>query len=277
MPDVKIPGIGEVPRGAVIGGVAVVVGLVVVYAYRQKSAAATAAANTATPATTMVTDPAGNQCVTVDPASGYCPGTEEDEQYQEQEASSVGDAYDEYDTGEDLITDADGNQCVALDPSTGLCPASESTTGTATGTYTTNAQWVQAAEQQLGVTSTVQAALGYVLSGAPVTAAQVQIFQEAVGLIGPPPQGYPPPNVTTPSTQSSPAPAGATVTVPSVSGKRLYTQAVPSLTSAGLGYHVNISTSSAHEYTVLGQTPGAGTKVAKGTVVDLDVSQIKGT
>jgi hypothetical protein len=170
MADVKLPGIGEVPKGALYAGLAAVAGLIILYSYSRKKAAATAAAAAAaTPATTMVTDPAGNTCASLDPSSGYCPGTEEDEQYQEQLAASAG-AYDEYDTGGNSTT---------------------TTTSTTAATATTNAQWAQEAETQLGNTAAVQAALGYILGGVPVTTAQQQIFQEAVGLVGPPPASYP--------------------------------------------------------------------------------------
>jgi PASTA domain len=277
MADIKVPGLGEVPKPAVYGGALFIVGAVVVVYIRHRNAANSAAANSASSTTSgnLVTDPAGNQCAALDPASGYCPGTQEDEQYQEQASAGIGEGYDEYPgggAGQYLVTDANGNQCVELDPATGLCPVATGTgTGTSTTTVTTNAQWVVEAEEQLGNSSTVQAALGYALSGSPVTAAQKNIFMEAVGLLGPPPQGYPPLNVT----GSNSGGGGAkTVDVPRVEGMRVE-EANAALSAKGLNSHLSGPRKAGVAYYVNSQTPGAGKKVASGSTVDLGISTKK--
>ena len=266
--EIKLPGLGEVKEGYVYGSAAFI-GLAVVYVYFKRKHAA--AASSASTNSGTVTDPAGNVCAALDPASGFCPGSPEDEQYQEQASAGLGDTgegYDEYPgggAGQYLITDANGNQCVQLDPATGLCPVGTGTTGTTT--VTTNAQWVVEAEEQLGNTSTIQAALGYALSGSPVTAAQKNIFMEAVGLLGPPPQGYPPLKVTTPGT--SPGGSGTTsVTVPDVVGKR-QEDAVAAITAAGLKSHTGPGFVQNKINIVGSQTPGAGKRVARGGTVDI--------
>ena len=273
--EVKLPGIGEVKKGYVYAG-AGLIGVIVIYVYIKRKNAANAAASTTSSGT--VTDPAGNVCAALDPASGYCPGSPEDEQYQEQASAGlggVGEGYDEYPgggAGESLITDAEGNTCVALDPSTGLCPVAVST-GTGTTSVTTNAQWVVEAEEQLGNTSTIQAALGYALSGSPITPAQKNIFMEAVGLLGPPPQGYPPLNVQG-SSGSPPATGTSQVTVPGVVNKSV-NDGEAMLTAAGLVPNVNSGgpRNPAKTYIIWSQTPGAGKRVAKGSRVDLAIKE----
>lgn len=270
MADVKIPGIGNVKKGYValgVGGI-LVAGFII---YRRQKATAAAASNSAVSQNAgMVTDPAGNQCQALDPASGYCPGTTEDEQYQEQAASALGEGYDEYPgggAGYGYITDANGNTCAALDPTTGLCPVA---TGSGTTTsVTTNAQWVVEAEEQLGNTATVQAALGYALAGQPVTAQQAQLFMEAVGLLGPPPQGYPPLNVTG-TTGSAPPPG--TVTVPELVGGRVE-EATAALTALGLKSSFPSSSRKPNvAYHVTSQSPAAGTKVKTGSTVTFKIA-----
>jgi hypothetical protein len=273
--EVKLPGIGEVKKGYVYaGGAAILVIVGVVYMRHKNAAAASAASSTASGSGGTVTDPAGNVCAALDPASGYCPGSTEDEQYQEQTSAGLGDTgegYDEYPgggAGQYEVEDANGNFCTQLDPTTGLCPVAGSTSSTSTS-VTTNAQWVVEAEEQLGNTSTIQAALGYALSGSPVTSAQKNIFMEAVGLLGPPPQGYPPLNVQGSSSGGGGASGSSQTTVPNVKGQRAAMQAIPALTAAGLKAHTSPSMNKSHEYTVVSQTPAAGKKVAKGSTVDL--------
>lgn len=65
------------------------------------------------------------------------------------------------------------------------------------GTYTTNDEWTSAAESSLetaGVSLSVSgAAISKVLGGLSVSSDQRDIFMQAVGLLGQPPQGYPTP------------------------------------------------------------------------------------
>lgn len=287
---IKLPLAGEVKKStALLGGGAIVVVVGYVYIKRRNAAAS---ANTAS-STGQVTDPAGNVCAALDPSSGYCPGSPEDEQFLQQQSAGLGGygvGYGGYGGGYGgFVTDAYGNTCTALDPATGLCPVSGGTSGTPGQTsVTTNAQWVVEAENQLGNTSTVQAALGYALSGQPVTQDQKDIFMEAVGLLGPPPQGYPPLNVTggggggggggpkpppvVPPSPGAPKPQ-ATVSVPNVVGQRA-TPALAAIRAAGFTAHTTPERNPLHEYVVSSQSPGGGSRANKGSSVNLNVRQI---
>jgi hypothetical protein len=233
--DVKIPGAGELPKKYVIGAVAAGVVIVVVVVIRKKnSAAAAAAAPAVSSAAGMVSDPAGNQCVALDPNSGYCPGSPEDVAFQE---SASGASYAASGYGGDigypgtgasaaglgLTTDPAGNVCVSVNPATGYCPGSPqdqaaqqsgsatSATGTTTtgGAPTSNSQWMSDALAVLpgGSSSANEAALAGVLGGLTVTTAQKNIFLEAVGLEGQPPQGYPTPIKTSDTAAQPGSPA----------------------------------------------------------------------
>jgi LysM repeat protein len=58
--------------------------------------------------------------------------------------------------------------------------------------FGSNAEWAVAAEGDLGGNANVAAAINKVLGGVPVTSAEKNIFGEALGLEGPPPNPYPP-------------------------------------------------------------------------------------
>lgn len=277
---IKLPLVGEVnKKTAIIGGVVVAAGIGIYVIRKQRQTAA--AANASTTSTGMVTDPAGNQCQALDPVSGYCPGTQEDEQYQEQEASSIGEGYDEYPgggAGYGYVIDAEGNECAALDPATGLCPVGTGISTGQTTSVTTNAQWVVEAEEQLGNTSTIQAALGYALSGSPVTQAQKNIFMEAIGLLGPPPQGYPPLNVTgsasTSSTGTATGSSTATATVPVTYGESADT-ALAKVRAAGFKATTSPLRNPKNEYVSTGSKPEGGSKAKKGSTVVIGVKVSK--
>lgn len=143
----------------------------------------------------------------------------------------------------------------------------------------TNAQWAADAEAALSSAggydaTTVAAALGKYLTGGTVTADQATIVQAALGLEGNPPtagaNGYPPGIHESASTgQSGTTPAGgATVSVPKVDGMSA-NAGIAALKAAGLNYHANIERNPTSTYVINSQTPGAGTKVAKGSTVDL--------
>jgi hypothetical protein len=223
MPDgnIDIPGLGKVPDKYAVGAVLSAIAIAVVVYFRARNKAAQAAAQAASSQSSgttanMVTDPAGNQCAALDPNSGYCPGSPEDEQYQAAYGYGAGDLAD-YGVGDSTagyVTDPAGNICTAVDPATGYCPGTPEDTAAGGGgsvsstpstTITTNAQWVTAALAILpgGNSSANQIALANVLGGIPVTSAQQQVFLEAVGLIGQPPQGYPTINLTDTSAQPS--------------------------------------------------------------------------
>lgn len=165
--------------------------------------------------------------------------------------------------------------------------------GTAAGqSFTNNAQWSQAAEDYLvnntgANANTVGNALGKYITGQVVdTETQQPIIEQAIAFENYPPQaggdGYPPsirtaPPVTTtpPPTGTAPPPAGApTVTVPKVVGLRAATVAIPKLKALGLNANTNPPINPVHEYSVESQTPIWGTKVARGSTVDLHLATI---
>lgn len=211
MADIHVPGIGAVDKKYVIAGVIVGAGIAAVVYVRGKNKAAAAPAATADG---MVTDPAGNTCSALDPNSGYCPGSPEDIAYQENATGNFSDiGFGGTGVGgggaggislAGLVTDPAGNQCSAVNPATGFCPgtpqdvAASGAQGAGGGGgglgATTNTDWINEALGVLpGDQSTVRTALVDVLAGMTVTSNQKSIFQEAVGVLGPPPQGYPQP------------------------------------------------------------------------------------
>lgn len=118
-------------------------------------------------------------------------------------------------------------------------PAPTGATGTS-GVYSTNSDWASAAESALEngdialAVSTL--AISRVLGGLTVTSAQRDIFQQAIGLLGPPPQGYPTPikltdtgtGPTTPPPGSPlPAPTGLKVVSTTTTHAKLSWGAVP--------------------------------------------------
>src|ERR1700726_1999901 len=77
---VKLPGVGPVKKKtAMILGIGAPVLVLAIYWYRARKASQTAAAPAAAAGTGTVTDPAGNTCATLNPTTGYCPGTAEDQ------------------------------------------------------------------------------------------------------------------------------------------------------------------------------------------------------
>jgi len=256
-------------KTAVIGGVAIAgIGGIFWWRWRQNQAAAQAS-STSTGA--MVTDPAGNQCAQVDPDTGYCPGTAEDEQAAQQAAygSDIGVDYDSGGigypgNGAGEYVDPNGNVCVAPDAD-GYCP--QSVTGTPTTTQiTTNAEWVTEVDQQF---PNYTQALAMVLGGVPVSTAQKNQFLEAVGVFGPPPQGYPSPIKTT----DTPGQPGTTarVSVPNVKGQRREI-AGPTIRAAGLEAAFQGSVPKGKEAIVGAQNPAGGAKVNKGSTVHLTLT-----
>jgi Fibronectin type III domain len=210
MPDLIAPKsgkIGGVDKKYVYAGVIVFGGILVVVYFRSKSQAAASQSSSA-----MVTDPAGNQCAALDPNSGYCPGTAGDEAYQQtllgtDSASSVGGQVIGYDQYGDPIYSGGG---------------SSTAPNTSPGTFTSNAEWSQAALQYFttndpGVdTGTISAALGAYITGQPVTADQQQLIEQAIAFEGYPPvggtNGYPP-SIKTAS--AGPPPTGSKPGAPS--------------------------------------------------------------
>lgn len=200
---VKNGKIGGVKKEYVYAGVAVLgVLVVVVYTRSKKQAAANSA---------LVTDPAGNQCAALSPTSGYCPGTPQDLAYAGTGANLVGQNSASWVGGQIVGYDQYGNPIYSSN--SGATPGP--------GSFTSNAQWAQAAETYLQQadpnidSGTIAAALGAYITGAPVTDAQQSIIEQAIAFEGMPPVGgtggYPPSIHNVPSpTQSGTCGTGFT-------------------------------------------------------------------
>jgi hypothetical protein len=196
MPDqIKIPGLGEVPKKTAIIAGAGAVGIIAIVAIRHRSsAAATSSTATATP-DASATDPNAIDPNTGIPysqeggadAAGYGSG------YQIPYGSGGG-GYDAAGSGFDAAgypigSEADLAWQNEQNGTTGI------TAPTSPSGITTNADWVTEAESGVipGSISTISAAVSKVLGGLAVTSAQRDLFMEAVGVLGQPPQGYPQP------------------------------------------------------------------------------------
>lgn len=246
--DISVPGLGDVPKKYAIGAVAVAAGLGVIVYIRSRNAAKTAAATTATTADTGGTDPS------IDPATGI-PYAEESAGLGVSDYGGAGAYGSGYDAGGYPI----GSQA-------DLTWSAEQNSG-----ITTNNEWVQEAIGGAvpGDPGTIQAALSAVLGGLTVTTAQKNLFMEAVGVLGNPPQGYPPIHTSDTAAHPgtpSPKPSG-TVKVPNVIWQ---TQegAFAIIKAAGLN---PTGTPVVHGkvLVVQSQSPKAGTAVARGSTVHL--------
>lgn len=266
--------IGGVKKEYVYAGVAVA-GVILVVAYmkrKQQSAQANS---------TLVTDPAGNQCAALSPTSGYCPGTPEDLSYQGTGATLAGSNAASYVGGQIIGYDQYGNPIYS----------SSSTQTGVPGAFTNNAQWSQAALQELvdlepnADAGTIGAALGVYINGQPATSAQRSIIEQAIALEGYPPVGGTngnPPGIVDVSNGGggtggggSGGTGGGTITVPNVV-KDTLNQAHEALQDAGLTFNTqNAKDKPGYERIVNRQNPAAGKKVAKGTKVSLNWSYQK--
>jgi len=261
----------------VIGAVGVAVVILVIIRIRSGRASVSAAPAVATADTTaQVTDPAGNVCTALDPDSGYCPGSAEDTQYYSEQDSTLDDETDEgLDDSGGAASDSSGYDAAgypigsAADLAWQAQQAGSATTATGTTTSVgstsieTNSEWAAAAVSQIGGdASTVQTAIASVLGGVAVTTAQKNIFLEAVGLLGQPPQGYPAINTT--DTASQPASSAGTVAVPNIVGMTAGA-AHNSLVAAGLKPVADSGQLATAKVT--SSNPKAGTKVSSGSSV----------
>lgn len=213
MSDVKLPGIGSVPKPAVIAVGAASVAILAYAWYRHNTGAT---ADTTTTDTTAVDD------TSIDPATGV----------------PYADEFGYGNSGYSFqgITD----------PTTGTVIGTGVGTGVVTQA-TSNAAWAQTSQSYL-VTyggfqdpQAVAAALGAGLLGHYMTPDQLVIWNAAVAFEGDPPQGHPPINSTPPVGQPPintklPAPSGFKVTGTTVSHVGLSWSAVP----GALEYHVKI-------------------------------------
>jgi PASTA domain len=283
---IKIPGFGEVNKktAALVGGLVVIGGVL----WWRHEAATSAAANTAAAANSgssatgvqMVTDPAGNQCAEVDDATGYCPGTTEDEQALEQSSSSdlggLGDTgvaedggYSPYPTAGNEESCPDGSAPSGYDDfGNPICSeGGAANPGTTTTPITTNDQWVQEVDTLF---PSYTQAVAMVLGGVTVSTAQKNQFLEAVGVFGQPPEGYPTP-IKTSDTSGQPGKT-TQLTVPNVVGQD-GTQAKLSLVTKGFKVAQNPATTPKGKTTkVTSQNPRAGQRAAKGSTVTIGLA-----
>jgi hypothetical protein len=173
---INVPGAGPVKKPLVIGGIAILAGILAVAYYRHaKNKAAAPAADT-------TQDPNA-----IDPATGLTYG-EEAAGIQAGDLAGAGSAYG--DTSGLVGYDAQGNPVYADTVGYGPAPS-----------FVSNGAWSQAAQQYLVASTgadagTVAAALGTYLAGQPLTSAQASVVQQAIAFFGQPPQagsnGYPP-------------------------------------------------------------------------------------
>lgn len=212
MSDVKLPGIGNVPKPALIAVGVASVGILAYAWYRHSNAApVNTSASTNTPSDTSI-----------DPATGV------------PYADEFG------------YTNSGYGFPGIYDPSTGSTIGTGVGTGTVT-TVTTNAAWSQAAQSYLasigGFDATaVAAALGAGLLGHYMTPDQVGIWNAAIAFEGNPPNGYPPLNTippigNPPPSSLPPAPAGFHITGTTKSSVGMAWTAVP----GAMGYHIKVT------------------------------------
>jgi hypothetical protein len=257
--EVTLPGVGKVKKSyAIAGGIGVVV-LAVIW-YRQKKSASAAAGGT--PAGTgMVTDPAGNVCSALNPASGYCPGTAQDMAYQANQLGYGGSAY--------------GGGGGGYSYGTGASPSGTGTTP-GPGSFTNNAEWASYCESVMGSNGSdaVAAALGKYLTGNQITTTQATIVDEAIAVGGYPPTNGPggrPPGLNVTSPGGGGGGGSNLITVPDLAGQSAG-QAHNALLALGL---VPVAPPSQKaNYKVWYTNPRAGSKVSRGTHVTIDTKGI---
>ena len=240
---IDLPGTGPVQKKYVMIGGVVLAGTLG-YAYYRNRRAAAAAAVTAPSDSSVGVDPS------IDPATGVPYASELGSGGADGGVSSYGGSY--YGTGQITGYDQYGNPVY----STGI---------TGNLQYTTNSGWATQAENDLQAAgydfTTASQAISRVLAGLTVTSAQDQMFLQAVGLDGQPPQGYPTPvkivdspaqPVTTPS-------GGGSTTLPAKTTVPAKTITVPkgaTLTSIARQY---LPPGDAHDVVLLAHANGLGT------------------
>jgi hypothetical protein len=245
------------------GGVAVIAVVII----RKRSATSAAAA--AGTAAALVTDPAGNQCASLDPSTGYCPGTAADTAAQQ--AAAVNSSADDAD-----IDGGGGGSGYYYEPAT----TGTSPTGSAVPAFTDNASWGQYVETALGSNGSdaIAAAIAKYLSGQPVTSAQQTTIEEAIAIANYPPvtgaNGDPPSmtlTTTTPPPTTVPPtspPTSATVTVPGVVGDDAV-NASSALQSAGLLMRPEPAAVKGKTHVITSQDPKKGATATRGATVTI--------
>lgn len=213
-----------------------------------------------------VTDPAGNVCSALDPNSGYCPGTPQDLAYQQSANTLVSSNPASYVGGQVIGYDQYGNPIYSSGPSS-----------PGPGSYTSNAQWAQAAQAYLmqnepnADPAVIAAALGQYINGKPATEAQISIINQAITFEGIPPVGGPngdPPGIITASTGTGGGTGSTNVKVPNVIGMN-FGKAFNTLVNANLIPKPDSGINAT--YIVFTQSPKSGTSVKPHTEVTLTV------
>ena len=271
---VKLPVFGTVRKQtAALAGAGSVVLVLGIWWYRQRkhsrAAAATAASGAASGS--MVTDPAGNTCAAVSPATGFCPGTAEDQQAQ----AGPG-AFNTSGLGGGLSGFYYGGGAGGGPAAPGSPPGP--------GNFADNAEWAQYAENYMITTlgadpAATGDALGKYITGQPVDPAAQNIIQEAIAIAGIPPVAGPggdPPGIkTSHGPPPPPPPPQRNVTVPYLIGERVE-NANSALAALGLR-SVFGARRPRTAYTVTATSPKAGAKVARGSTVHLSIAPVPAT
>jgi hypothetical protein len=240
---------------ALIAGAAGVV--VIIVAVERKRAAAAAGASPAA----LVSDPAGNQCSALNPATGYCPGTAADTAAQQATADGLSSA-----STDDLAGGSSGGGYYYTPPVTGT---GTSGTGSAVPAFTDNASWGQYVETALGSNGSdaVAAAIAKYLSGQPVTEAQQTTIEEAIAIANYPPVTGPngdPPSMTLLSSSTGTSSSGTSSSGTSSSGTSSSGTSSAGTSSSVSGGHVVSVTSTG---AVIAWTPHGPAKSWKVTRV----------
>ncbi|MCW2899984.1 MAG: hypothetical protein JWO67_2249, partial [Streptosporangiaceae bacterium] len=223
-----------------------------VYRRRQTGAAATTSTDT------TATDTSGQ----IDPATGDIAGSAQD---QMDLAALQDGGYGSGSYGSGGFGNYGGY--LAATPAAATIPGA--------GGFTTNGEWAQQAETDLGGLginqATLAAALGNYLTGRALSTAQQSLVDQAIAEEGYPPVSGPggyPPAMKTSATGPGGGP-GTKVKVPNVVG-RTVNAAHEALTDAGLAYNADTAKDKhGYERKVTAEHPKAGTSVAKGTHVGL--------
>jgi PASTA domain len=261
--SIKLPGIGPVKTPYVIGGGALVLGIVgyAYYKHRQSESSAATGTGTDNSADTS-TDPYPPDGTTGNPTDPDSTDPNTGETYGDEGQIATS---EDYGVGG---SDYDASTGEYYDPADGLYDLSSPyspTTGSSGAAITTNAAWSQAVTtglEQLGYNPlTVAEALGLYLDNKPLSASEAQIIQVATAEYGNPPVGtyaiLPAPVGTSPATSK--------VKVPNLVGSKA---ATAQTTLNGLGLKsAGDSVPKGKTGTVISQSPKSGSTVAKGSTV----------
>lgn len=265
MPDVHVPGIGNVPRGGLIAGVIVGIGggLYLYIKHKEKASASTTATSG---------------------AYGYGYGSS---------YGYGGYGYNNPAFNEPYIGGEYGyGGLYGYGIGEGYGVGSPYPPSAPTQVATSNAAWAQAAENYLTTTGgydpgTVAAALGIYIAGSTLSAAQQSVVEAAIAFEGYPPtagpDNYPPNMKTSPATGQSGTGTGttgtggsgstgtttATVRIPSVSGQSA-TNALNAVRKAGFSASTKPFRNPLNTYVATGTSPSGSAK--KGSHVTVNVS-----